>query len=83
MGFSSPQTFGLQLPEAPLMSHLAELLALNCFQMTFKMDHVVGFDSCSQSAEDKLAIPNIMPETFTENTYHVTCPQSGGCSSQD
>lgn len=55
MGFSSPQTLGRQLPEAPLMSHLEELPVLNCFQMTFKMDHVVERDSCSQSVEDKIS----------------------------
>ena len=64
MGFSSPQTFGRQLPEVPLMSHLEELLVLNCFQMIFKMDHVVEFDSCSQSAEDKLS-------TLTRQTQNI------------
>lgn len=37
------------------MSHLEELVVLNCFQMTFQMDHVVEFDSYSQSTKDKLS----------------------------
>lgn len=53
--FSSPQTFGHQLPRVSLVSHFEELLALNCFQMTFEMDDVEEFISYSQSTKNKLS----------------------------
>lgn len=60
-----------QLPEVPLMSHLEELLVLNCFQMTFKMNHVVEFDSCSRVQRISLAPQSLRPETFYRE--HVPC----------
>ena len=64
MGFSSPQTFGCQLPEVPLMSRLEELPVLNGFQMIFKMDRVVECHFCSLSTS-KFRARNIVQRAPT------------------
>lgn len=48
LGFSSLQTSGHQPPGVSLMCHLEEFLVHNYFQITFQMDNVVKFHSCSE-----------------------------------